>query len=320
MKKLITFGAMVAVFTMLLSAPIALAQDEGEDALIAPNPTETATAANSEAGLLISPVLNEVNVDPGATYNGTIKVTNISDKAVTVTTYVKDFFAEGETGEPSFYEDNDTSTFGLATWITLEKSFQLAVNETIEVPYAIAAPKNATPGGHYAAVLFSPSVGDSAGEITAKGMIGTLVLANVSGDTILAGSIAEFMTGKGVYSYDPVLFTTKVQNSGNTHFKPAGSIIVTNMFGSEVGSLIVNDTMGNVLPESVRAFTNEWATKGHFGWYKATLTLNYGGTAPLTATTTFFIIPWKETTIGVVVLILVIWLIVAATRKKEPTV
>ncbi len=46
-----------------------------------------------------------------------------------MTSHVKDIYAAGETGEPSFYEDNDSSSFGLATWITLEKSFSLAVNE-----------------------------------------------------------------------------------------------------------------------------------------------------------------------------------------------
>jgi hypothetical protein len=48
MKKLITLGAMLAVFTMLLGAPLALAQDE-TDALIAPSPETTST----QAGLLI---------------------------------------------------------------------------------------------------------------------------------------------------------------------------------------------------------------------------------------------------------------------------
>jgi len=49
---------------------------------------------------------------------------------------------------------------------------------------------------------------------------------------------------------------TRVENTGNVHFKPTGTLTIKNMFGSEVTT--INLTSQNVLPDSIRQLINEW--------------------------------------------------------------
>jgi hypothetical protein len=120
-----------------------------------------------------------------------------------------------------------------------------------------------------------------------------------------------------------------MENRGNGHIKPIGSITVTNMVGSEVASMQVNEMGGNILPGTVRRFQNEWNDQFGFGRYEALLTLNFGtppnqggmGIQNTTATTNFWIIPWKLVAGAVFILILIaIGLYFLFKRYKEKTV
>lgn len=308
MKKIITLALMVGLLSIF--SPV-FAQ---EDTLIATNP-----AANGKAGLIVSPVVREVSVSPGQSFDDTVKITNITSKTLTITTEIKDFTAGAdESGEPQILDDTALSNYSAKSWVNTVKSFKLGANETMEVDYTINVPSNATPGGHYAALLFTFTNGEVEEGVGAVGKIGPLLLINVTGNEIVSAKIAEFSINKGMFaSYEPAEFITRVQNDGNTHVKPTGAITITNAFGKEVASLTVNEDSGNVLPGSVRKFVNEFETKGRFGWYTAKLNLTYGGSSVLQKNITFYVIPWKETAVVVIVLVVLIWLIVNASRKKN---
>lgn len=314
MKKIITAALLMGLLTICSPA---LAQNE-EDVLIAPNPTAI-TQTNGKTGLVVSPVVKEVSVSAGQSYQDTVKVTNSTDKTLTITSEVRDFTAGAdETGEPEILDTSSVSMYSAKTWIKTLNSFTLKANESVEVDYTISVPNNATPGGHYAALLFTFSDEANKEGVGAVGKIGPLMLINVTGNEIISAQIAEFAMSRTLFgSYQVADLVTRVQNTGNTHIKPTGSISITNAFGKEVASLTVNDTAGNVLPGSIRKFENNFETKGRFGWYTAKLNLTYGGSEVLQKNITFYVIPWKETSVVVIVLVVLIWLIVNASRRKN---
>ena len=77
------------------------------------------------------------------------------------------------------------------------------------------------------------------------------------GDAVEKGELMSFSTADGGSKYGklPIEFVVKVNNSGNRHFKPTGTIEVTNMFGKSVASLAVNNVSpgGNILPKANRS-------------------------------------------------------------------
>lgn len=282
-----------------------------------------ARAVDSKIGLAISPPLVEKSINPGESISGVIKVTNVTDQKLNVTTSKKYFTASGEGGEPSI-QDNEDTTYTLSKWIDIEKEFTLDPEETKNINYTIHVPDNAEAGGHYSVVLFTPSATEngnkvSGSAVSAVSQIGSLFLVTVTGNINYNGQIVDFSSSKKIYvnSTNLVDLVTRFQNLSTIHVKPQGNITIKNAFGKTVSSLVFNEKSGNVLPDSIRKFNNDWTKKYGFGWYKANINLTYGAGQTAAANLIFWIIPWKETTGAIVAIILVIWLFSRLQWKRK---
>jgi LPXTG-motif cell wall-anchored protein len=142
----------------------------------------------------------------------------------------------------------------------------------------------------------------------------------VPGQITEKANVEEFKTDRKIYfSAKDVVINARISNLGNVHVKPVGTVKVKNIFGREVGNLVFNEQRGNVLPESIRRFTNNW----HGGWlsvgpFKTTISATYGQEAKqLTAELSYWIIPWwLMVVLGVIILTLgyIIW----RKRRKKP--
>lgn len=277
-----------------------------------------ALAADNTAGLIVSPPTTEKEVKAGDKFQGNIKITNPNATTeLSVNISVEDFAASGEDGQQTFIEpSSNDSNYSLGKWITTEEKVDLKANESREISYTITVPENAEPGGHYGVIFFSPSIKDTDNSVGSNGVVavpkvGALFLLTVPGDIKNDGKIIEFSADKKLYieSTNIVNFLTRFQNLGTNHVKPQGNIVIKNVFGKQVANLQVNEKSGNVLPESIRKFENEWQKKWGFGPYRAELSLNYGENGNVKAQLSFWIIPWKETLIAIILLILLIWIL-----------
>lgn len=287
-----------------------------------------ANAASGGSGLTLSPPIRELTIKEGETVTKTIKVTNPTDKLITVYPEVMDFRAKGDSGEPAFYSASDeTSKFSLSKWITFtQPELALTPQQVVDFKYAISVPNTVEPGGHYGVVFFAtkpekPSADSSS--VTLNSMVGSLLLVKVPGDITENASLENFSANQFIYLSGNPTFDTLVRNLGNIHFKPEGEIMIKNMLGGDSGKLTVNSQGGNVLPDSARKFENVWNDgKLHLGLYTAKVHLTYGDSGKtLDGSLTFLIIPWWILIIKIVVLILIIalitWLIIRRRRKKK---
>jgi hypothetical protein len=279
-------------------------------------------------GIKISPVKIEDLVQPGETILQTVRVTNNSDTGKTLYPYFRDFVADGELGSPKLIEVG--SSEGMGEWIKLsEVGVNFGPNEEKEVQFSIVVPGNASPGGHYGAILFGNKPEDvklnsedkGAAMVTAQ-QVACLILLQVAGEVKEDGRIREFKTDKSLYSSPyKISFLTRVENLGNVHIKPYGNIKITNMFGQEVNNIRFNETGSNALPNSIRRFENTWEGEKGFGRFKATLGVTYGtsadkggnGMQSLFAEQAFWIVPWRTIipvflAIVFLVSLLVLWL------------
>lgn len=266
------------------------------------------------AGISVSPLTFELSANPGDSISNIVKVFNTTNEQLLVNMEVENFAPSGEEGRVAL-ETGETSAFSLARWVTVEPaSLLIQPNEFLPVEFTVNVPFNAEPGGHYASIL--ASVGGQApagGGAAVVQKVGALVLMQVSGDVAEELSVLS-MTAPSFSEYSPVIITTRFENTGTVHLKPRGFIRVTNFLGREVAKIELSQK--NVLPNSVRKVEEEFNGRFLFGKYTATVTAIYGSkNQPLTYTTSFWVIPWKITSVvGTVVFVTLLILFIARRR------
>lgn len=280
-------------------------------------------------GIKISPPIIEPLVQPGSTYNDSLKVTNDSSESITLYPYIRDFEAQGEEGTARLV-DPGTEKDGISAWLNMDtSSLDFQPGETKAIPFSIVVPENASPGGHYGAIVVGTrapdlkiNTEDKGAAIATAQEVASLILVQISGEMDVNADIREFKTDRSFYNSPfQISFSTRIENKGNIHIKPRGEIKITDMFGKTVTTLDLNKQGSNVLPQTMRKFNNEWKEKGGYGRYKASLALSYGvsadnggtGMQSLFSEVTFWIIPWRTiipTVLGLIFIasLLVIWL------------
>lgn len=260
-------------------------------------------------GIQVTPVIEEFDINKGETLSKSIIINGLTKQTVTYYPLALNFVADEETGKPIFSDVSEKfSIFSLSEWISFdEKSFVLLPGEEKNISYTVTAPGDASPGGHYAAVLFSteePEFDESGNFVGVVGLIGTLVLSTVPGAITENLVLTEFISPTILFR-PPADFLLKIGNNGNVHLRPEGGITIRNWFGEQVTFLEVNESDGAILPDSQRRFDSSWG----FSWsavgkYTANLSLSYGDGKSLAGLRTFYVIPyWLIITIaGIIIL------------------
>ena len=180
----------------------------------------------------------------------------------------------------------------------------LAAEQSVNLPFSIRVPQDASPGGHYAAILIGQKPVKEGGttQTTVSSFVSSLLFVRIAGDVHEEGFVREFSTDKAWYQAQEADFNLKFENVGNVHLRPVGEIVIYNMWGKERGVIDINHTagFGNVLPGTIRNFSFKWDGENSvfdIGRYRAELTLQYGeeGHKNIDSTLNFWVIPLKST-------------------------
>jgi len=269
-----------------------------------------AQAQESKLSLSITPPLFQLTIGPGEFWASTLKVVNTNPYDLTLYASVMNFKAEGEEGTgrftPVIKDDPEIAAHSLAHWIdiTTEAIF-IPQEKSVDVPFSVRIPKDASPGGHYAAILVGtqPLADDTKGAVVrVSSFVSSLLFVRIQGDVIEEGRIREFSTDSTFYQKSDVDFILRFENTGNVHLQPQGEIVIYNMWGKERGKIAINQksNFGNVLPQSIRKFVFEWRGEENLfeaGRYKAIVALTYGKEARQNVSRTiyFWIVPLGPT-------------------------
>ncbi len=283
-----------------------------------------AVPAHFAKAITMSPVRMEIAVDPGAQYNGVIKIYNDEPKEKTLYLSIEKFTYKDESGDPSFLAGQ---TDELVAWTSITPSVVVPSHEFKEVPFTINVPTGVEPGGYFGAVFASiipPVPGGS--EVSLENHLGTLLLLRVNGDFPKVDTLREFDTKNHQHWFSnvPVELYFRFSNAGADRSQPLGDIEIKNIFGNTTKIIPANRGAGNVLPQSTRLFEVAWVTTGGdkteahagpaeqpkfdgfwshvqyewhhfaFGRYTANLELTVGNDSSrkFTEKTVFYVIPW----------------------------
>ncbi|MCB9823623.1 hypothetical protein H6802_01570 [Candidatus Nomurabacteria bacterium] len=293
--------------------------------------------ANAQAlNIELSPAKNNFNIEQGKTYEKKLRLGNYSGSKKTLYIYARDFLVLSNDGTPTFIENQEeegSNTYSLRTWITFAQDVvELEDNETIEIPYTITVPQNATTGGHYAAIFVQSEKPDAneGSRVGTIGRVASLILTTVPGEIEENASIVDFKTNKKFYFVEnpEIEFSTTIKNSGNVHIIPTGAIFIEgNRFFPPINT-IFNQSQSTMLPESPdRSFSEKTTITKRglvppMGKIQANILLKYGTTERLNtmeADTTFWLIPLKfllTVLLGVLLSLFILWR-AALSFKKE---
>lgn len=295
---------------------------------------QTVSAVENSFSLTVTPPLFQLSISPGESWSSVIKAVNTNPYDTSLFTSVMEFQATGEEGQgkliPITEKSASSSGSTLADWVTVGKEPIPAKKGTsVDVPFSVQIPKDAAPGGYYAAILIGSQPFEeqpSGSVISVSSYISSLLFVRIKGDMVEQGIIREFSTDHYFYQHPKVQFTMKFDNTGTVHVRPVGMIEVYSMWGNKVEDIAINEksNFGNVLAHSVRKFSFSWDGEDslmNFGLYNAILTLSFGSDAKqsISAETSFWIVPVVPLAYLVggilAIVLLLLWIVRVSIRR-----
>ncbi len=307
-KKLLLLGLGIAIVWSQFSPVIVLGATNNNGN----NPTLPGQA------LEIDPPLIELSGNRGQTLKTQIQIRNISSGPVVVTNQINDFTAKGETGVPDIIlHASPNNPYSLLGYISPLPDFTLKSQQLKKLNVNINIPSDASPGGHYGVIRFTGTPASLNGKsgVSLSASLGALILLTVNGHIVENLKTYSFSVGStaksssGFFQSDPFVFSEVLQNTGNVHVAPTGTITMKDFFGHTVLKMNVNQGLGNVLPGTKRQFTEEvsnvaFGGKRFFGRYTATFNVTYGSSKKtLSGSLSFWVIPIDLILIWIAVLI-----------------
>lgn len=176
------------------------------------------TLSNASA-LTISPARVELTADGGETVQSVFTIINTDEVDQTYYTSAENFESKGVSNSPTF----STSTDGLSSWIKIAEKVTVKKGERLQVKFSVVVPKDASMGGHYAAIFLrtTPSL-VSADQTTVGAKVGILVFLKVLSTTTsscinLTKNLSKGQENTEVTSLQQFLLTT-----GYITTKPSG--------------------------------------------------------------------------------------------------
>lgn len=221
-----------------------------------------AARAEGEGSFSVSPLFSDISLDTTETLKSFfLTVSNTTSDPVVLRISLVDFGSLNESGGIAFLgkESNGTNRYALASWITPEKDVvTLLPGAEEQIKLTVENKESLSPGGHYAAALFSvePEEGrseDAEPNVSLNPTFSALIFAKKEGGIIRELAFKETrIDTRSLWSALPEKALVRFQNSGNVDLTPRGRIILTDPLGRSVAKGILNEDSARILPESFR--------------------------------------------------------------------
>lgn len=242
----------------------------------------------SQLALGVSPAITELVLEPGQPKKFIVTVTNVTDTPLPIKASATSFQLQEEVA------DKDRAIFDASKWIqAAEPEFILYPRQQKAIGITVTPPTKAEPGGHYATVFFQPlvpteAVKSNVAPIGSK--VGVLALFVVKGAIREAARVSLDVP---LFSqHGPAGLRLHIENPGNVHFIPAGSVEIRNIWGGFVDTIPLPPTL--ILPKTTKTIPIKWDNKRRIGYYSAQAVIKYGTQQTLLTSGSrgFGIFPW----------------------------
>jgi len=270
--------------------------------------TNLSSALPSSKGLKLSPLRTELDVTPGTSQNGSLLVTNTTDKPITVFLSAEAFSVVNQQYDYAFDQETE-----LSKWVNFsEDTVTLAGGRDKTVAFAVGVPLSAEPGGRYIS-LFATTASNPGNGINSQQRVGSLVYITVTGDVSRIGNLIFIKAPSVINGVSK--WTTAIQNSGSTHFRSRYNVAVQNLITNDTVATMSGDAL--ILPGTIRSVEDSLPVPPIPGLYKVVYTIGLGDTPAKVETRLILYVP--PVAIGVLLLasILTTSLIVQRKSRKK---
>lgn len=320
MKKLLSIAPLAIALVFFASTGSIMAQE------------------GSSISLGYAPVSQELHINPGDTYTDKVTLWNLSDSETEYKIVIRGFKQiEDYPGTAVLLSEEQevSSTTSAANWFRIETESILVPSQyNFELNYVIEVPENAEPGEYYAQIFFytDQEVEPTDSVVTINNIGGGPTFLVKTGDEFTESlELIEFKSLHKFYETMDVTLSTTLENTGNVHLKPRGTLVFKNMLGQELSTMEFNPAGQAIIRDTVASYITEWCsdcllTKNGslaVGPITAELIINYKsespGYSPITAETTFWVFPWKFALAVLGGIIVIVWVtkIVRKPKKKD---
>lgn len=282
----------------------------------------------------VAPTNEKLQLDPGETYEDNFTLWNLETTPTTYFVKISSFRQiQNQPGSAIYLseEEDANNPYSASDWIIVEETqLELIPNRNVTVDYTISVPDDVTLGEYNAEIYFVSEDPQQQQETATYNLLasGIPILITIGDEFAESAEILDFYSTKKIYE-KPNFATliTRIQNLGDTHITPKGDIVLTNLFKQEVGRIAFNEPNQSVLRDNSGIYESNWDLEkyvedGKFalGPIKAETILLYRrnnpGFAILSASTSFWIIPWKLI-ILILTVIIVMYVVFKLSKKKK---
>lgn len=269
-----------------------------------------AHAQNTNQLIRVSPLIFNINLSPGKTYDYKVTVENLTNVPLPVKAYFENFRTTDEEGGYVF--ENKTPN-PLIKWSSVNpQDMIINARERKIINLKIQIPNQVPFGGYYGVLFFEPIIGKQTNQKTlVSAKVGTLLLANIGTLTKPSAQILTFSLPK-ISESDQLPLVLRVQNNGLNHFSAKPILKIKPIIGS--GQKIFLEEKF-VFPGKTRRWENQVILDQKWrGIYKADLAVSTGKGEQIYETTYFISLPLTK---GILLLISVSIILFIIFKRKN---
>lgn len=223
------------VLAVALVAPVVLAPTLTSSAAFAATDDVTWTVRTASNALGADRTNYSYALNPGAHLDDGIVVANRGTEPVELDVYASDGYTTS-TGALDLRVAGEESV-GVGAWITVpQRHVSVPAGETVEVPFSVDVPADATPGDYAGGVVTSLTVADATANVNVDRRLGIRAGLRVGGDLAPAlaiddlrvdwdGGVVPFLVGDATVHY-------RLHNTGNVALAADEADAVTGPFGA----------------------------------------------------------------------------------------
>ncbi len=257
-------------------------------------------------GLMLSPLRSELDIAPGTSLDGTLTVTNSTDKVMAVSLDAEAFSVINQQYDYAFTRES-----ALAKWVTFTPAeATLAAGESQTILFTVGVPLTAEPGGRYIGLFVSTNTAIQDGGVSSRQRIASLLYITVTGDVSRVGHLVSLSSPWAVGGDSR--WSVAVQNTGTTHFRSRYNVNVQNVVGHAVVASMAGDAL--ILPGTVRSVSDTLPLPRLPGLYKYIYTIGLGDTPATVETRYVLYLPPA----AIVVVVIAIILLVSGLLRRRP--
>lgn len=282
-------------------------------------PEEKATEKSTKPAYsqLLTPVKQDMELNPGEVFNGHFDIYNHGTKTFTFRVYTTGYQVSDKDYKEVKYDTN-SSYSAIQNWVSFEKNLYTVEPDGYQrVFYTITVPQDIPAGGQYATIMSEITDDPNDGStIKAINRVGMVIYAKVNGETkgegygeILENSINTFFLNP------PISVSSLVKNNGNVHGKVKNIMTVYPLFSNEAVWTNNETPVENyVLPETERFTTVSWEGSPRLGIFRVVQTVEFMGKTSKVEKLVIICPLWL---IALILLIIISFIIRAFVERKK---